>query len=148
MKDGSGSPVSPTSDVGSDGVNRIGARIAEVIDRREQGNVSAAARLLGVSQTGLAKIYRGETSDPRADLLVRICEAYSVDPSWLLLGESRAEVTQRVAKADAQHLAVRILEAVAAVVDPSRGALLDQREIDEFAAVLAAGLAEVAENNR
>jgi len=148
MKDGSGSPISLASDVASDGINRIDARIAEVIDRREQGNVSAAARRLGVSQTGLAKIYRGETSDPRVDLLVRMCEVYSVDPSWLLLGESKAEVAQRVVTADAQHLAGRILEAVAAVIDPSHGSLLDQRYIDEFAAVLAAGLAEVAEKNR
>jgi transcriptional regulator with XRE-family HTH domain len=64
----------------------IAARIAHLIDQREGGNVAAAARRLGVSQRGLAKVYAGETRHPRADLLQALVREYGADPAWLLTG--------------------------------------------------------------
>jgi transcriptional regulator with XRE-family HTH domain len=69
----------------------VAARIAHLIDQREGGNVAAAARRLGVSQRGLAKVYAGETKHPRADLLEALVKEYEADPAWLLTGITSRE---------------------------------------------------------
>ena len=69
----------------------IAARITQLIDRKEGGNVAAAARRLGVSQRGLSKVYSGETRHPRADLLQALVREYGADPAWLLTGVPAGE---------------------------------------------------------
>ena len=69
----------------------IAIRIAQLIDQEESGNVAAAARRLGVSQRGLAKVYGGQTRHPRADLLQALVREYGTDPAWLLTGVAVGE---------------------------------------------------------
>ena len=71
----------------------IATRIAYLIDHHEGGNVAAAARRLGMSQRGLAKVYRGETKHPRAPLLQALVKEYGADPAWLLTGVPAGEVS-------------------------------------------------------
>lgn len=63
-------------------------RVRIIIDKYDEGNVTAAARRIGVSQRGLAKIYAGETTSPRLDLVQAVIVAYPAeDPLWIVLGK-------------------------------------------------------------
>lgn len=92
--------------------NDIVARIRTIIDRYEEGNVSAAARRLGVSQRGLAKCYKGGkggTRDPRVSLVAAIVRTYPrVDVRWLITG--RAETSSGAVDAQASMRAAELLE--------------------------------------
>ena len=92
----------------------VAARIKQVIDDFEQGNISAAARRLDCSSSGLQKICAGETESPRSDLLHRIVREYGVDPRWLLMGD-----TEKVATGDGQarREAVKLLREMLNVLE-------------------------------
>lgn len=100
----------PTSPVFPATQNKtIGQRLCMIIDRFEEGNASAMARRTGYSQTGVGKIYRGETDWPSSQLLVSVINAYHIDPSWLLMGVPSVEWanSRGRTKRDALELAVR-----------------------------------------
>jgi len=102
------------------GPSPIARRIRQLIDQHEDGNVTAAAKRLGCSQRGLAKIYAGQTQHPRADLLAAIVEAYEVDPGWLLTGkESRLWAEDRI-RAEAAREARRLVARMAEEYGPKK----------------------------
>ena len=89
----------------------ISNRIREVLDREESGNVAAAARKLGYSQRGLAKIYHGETQNPRADLLEAVVRVYEVDPEWLLTGKHpNGAISEAAVRREAVKLLRQLLD--------------------------------------
>lgn len=90
----------------------VSERIKRIVDQEEGGNVSAAARRLGCSSSGLQKIYAGETTHPRSDLLVSLVREYGVDPEWLLLGEEACSTDREstLVRAEAVKLLRRILD--------------------------------------
>lgn len=67
------------------------ARVKLLIDRYDDGNVTAAARRLRVSQRGLQKVYVGETTEPRLTLVQALVRVYrGADARWILLGDESA----------------------------------------------------------
>lgn len=113
------SPESPEPGKPEDGgltrpgdASGVSQRIREILDRYDDGNVTAAARRLGVSPRGLAKVYNGQTVAPRVDLLLVIAREYPVDPTWLLTGHGSPEWAhsdERV-KQEAERLLLEVLE--------------------------------------
>ena len=95
----------------------IAARIAQLIDREESGNVAAAARQLGVSQRGLAKVCSGETRHPRVSLLQALVREYGADPAWLLTGIPAVDwpASDSVDATIVNELPVELLDALRAV---------------------------------
>ncbi len=95
------------------------ARVRFLIDTYDEGNVSAAARRLKVSQRGLQKVYSGEVLDPRLTFIQSVLRTYhQEDPLWILLGEeSRAAafVDERV-EARLQEALRRLSAAAPALV--------------------------------
>ena len=92
----------------------ISDRIRQLVDEQDGGNVSAAARRLDCPQRTLAKVYSGETKNPRADLLQAVVKFYLVDPGWLLTGvESGTWATGEArTKQQAIHILKQLLESL------------------------------------
>jgi hypothetical protein len=122
-----GSAVDPDS-------RELAARIRQIIDKYDHGNVSQAARRLapfvagGVSQRGLTKVYNGETTDPHASLVQAVLLAYpGEDPRWVLTGEEEPveERIERRARVHAHAMLSAMLEGLAdetpATVVPADG---------------------------
>ena len=84
--------------------------------------MTAAAKRLGCSQRGLAKIYAGQTQHPRADLLAAIVESYEVDPGWLLTGKTSESWAKDRIRAEAGREARRLVARMAEEYGP-RGIL-------------------------
>jgi hypothetical protein len=70
--------------------DNVNARVRIVVDAHFDGNVAKAARVLGMSQRGLAKLYRGDVRNPQLQsmlALVRGLMSYE-DPLWILTGRT------------------------------------------------------------
>jgi transcriptional regulator with XRE-family HTH domain len=74
---------------------KIGQRIREV---REQNSLKTAAfaKIIGISQGSLSDIENGKTN-PRASTLQNLVSSMHVDPLWLLTGEGRETIENRLA---------------------------------------------------
>jgi transcriptional regulator with XRE-family HTH domain len=56
--------------------------------RKELGyNQAEFARLVGMAQSSLSEIERGESNLPNSKNMKKICEVLQVTPSWILTGE-------------------------------------------------------------
>lgn len=105
------------------------ARVAFLIDKHYKGNVSQAARDLRVSQRGLAKVYAGETTEPRLTLIQQLLKRFrAYDPLWIILGEE-STASKQLDAAAREHARVLLrrqlaeLDDLAKVESPSaRGA--------------------------
>ena len=68
--------------------NELAARVRELIDRSDRGDVSAAARRIGAREADLRAIVTAESSHPSLAALSAIVRGYDVDTWWLICGES------------------------------------------------------------
>jgi phage repressor protein C with HTH and peptisase S24 domain len=64
----------------------VGRRIAELLEQKSQGNMSALARHVGVSPQAVYQWIAGETS-PRGANLVKVAEFFGVSPAYIQYGE-------------------------------------------------------------
>lgn len=95
----------------------VGDRLDGLIKARDKGSVLAASRRTGLPQRTLAHIVKGDTANPRRDVLLRIAETYGVRLEWLLAGKgaqmdepATTGIPDAAAKAtDAWRLALREL---------------------------------------
>lgn len=74
---------------------KIGQRIRQV---RENNSLKTAAfaKIIGISQGSLSDIENGKTN-PRASTLQNLVSSMNVDPLWLLTGEGREMIENRLA---------------------------------------------------
>jgi hypothetical protein len=92
------------------------ARVRLLIDTFDEGNVTAAARRIGCSQRGLAKVYNGETTQPGLLFLQLLIRAYvnrgrlRVDADWIITGRCRVD-KERLAAAKSEFIE-QVVEAV------------------------------------
>jgi hypothetical protein len=68
----------------------LAARVRDLIDQYDHGDVSRAARHLGTREADLRLILKGESSEPSLAALSAIVRGYDVDAWWLISGESEA----------------------------------------------------------
>ena len=68
----------------------LAARVRELIDRHDQGDVAQAARRIGTRECDLRAIVRGDSSQPSLAALSAIVRGYDVDTWWLISGEMEA----------------------------------------------------------
>lgn len=69
-------------------IDSLGERVRLLVDYRDQGNATAAAKRAGMPVATLDRILRGVVTSPRRDALERIAKAYDVSIDWLLTGAS------------------------------------------------------------
>ncbi len=74
-------------------ITPIASRITALVAFRDNNNVRAAARRVGIPHATLARIAAGRTPNPRAGALTRIASAYGVTTDWLLTGEGEGQTT-------------------------------------------------------
>jgi hypothetical protein len=65
----------------------LAARVRELIDQRDGGDVAQAARRIGTRECDLRSIVRGDSSHPSLAALSAIVRGYDVDTWWLISGE-------------------------------------------------------------
>lgn len=83
-------------------------RVRFLVDKYDEGNVTAASRRLKVSQRGLQKVYSGVTSEPRLRMITAVLNAYpSEDAAWILTGKVRP-IQEQIASAAHAMLAERL----------------------------------------
>ena len=68
----------------------LAARVRELIDRHDHGDVAQAARRIGTRECDLRAILRGDSSHPSLAALSAIVRGYDVDTWWLISGEADA----------------------------------------------------------
>jgi hypothetical protein len=68
----------------------LAARVRELIDRHDGGDVAQAARRIGTRECDLRAIVRGDSSHPSLAALSAIVRGYDVDTWWLISGEMEA----------------------------------------------------------
>lgn len=73
---------------------KIGQRIREIRTQRSM-KTAVFAKLIGISQGSLSDIENGKTN-PRASTLQNLVTVLDVDPLWLLLGEGRETIENRL----------------------------------------------------
>jgi hypothetical protein len=66
----------------------LAARVRELIDRFDEGDVAAAARRIGARELDLRAILAAESSHPSLAALSAIVRGYDVDTWWLICGET------------------------------------------------------------
>ena len=66
----------------------LAARVRELIDRFDQGDVATAARRIGARESDLRAIIAGESNHPSLAALSAIVRGYDVDTWWLICGET------------------------------------------------------------
>jgi hypothetical protein len=66
----------------------LAARVRDLIDRYDGGDVRRAARRLGAREADLRSIIAAESSEPSLAALSAIVRGYDVDTWWLISGES------------------------------------------------------------
>jgi hypothetical protein len=71
----------------------LAARVRELIDDRDNGDVAQAARRIGTRECDLRAIVRGDSSHPSLAALSAIVRGYDVDTWWLISGELEAGST-------------------------------------------------------
>lgn len=65
----------------------LAARVRELIDHHDRGDVAQAARRIGTRECDLRAIVRGDSSHPSLAALSAIVRGYDVDTWWLISGE-------------------------------------------------------------
>jgi hypothetical protein len=65
----------------------LAARVRELIDRCDRGDVGEAARRIGTRECDLRAIVDGESYHPSLAALSAIVRGYDVDTWWLISGE-------------------------------------------------------------
>lgn len=68
----------------------LSARVRELIDRQDGGDVARAARRIGTRECDLRAILNGDSSHPSLAALSAIVRGYDVDTWWLISGEEQA----------------------------------------------------------
>jgi predicted trehalose synthase len=68
----------------------LAARVRDLIDRSDGGDVSRAARRIGAREADLRSILASESGEPSLAALSAIVRGYDVDTWWLISGESEA----------------------------------------------------------
>lgn len=66
----------------------LAARVRDLIDRHDAGDVARAAQRIGAREADLRSILAGESTEPSLSALSAIVRAYDVDTWWLISGES------------------------------------------------------------
>lgn len=67
----------------------LAARVRDLIDRHDGGDVLRAARRIGAREADLRSILDAETGEPSLAALSAIVRGYDVDTWWLISGESQ-----------------------------------------------------------
>ena len=65
----------------------LAARVRELVDRHDRGDVGKAARRIGTRECDLRAILNGDSSHPSLAALSAIVRGYDVDSWWLISGE-------------------------------------------------------------
>ena len=68
----------------------LAARVSELIDRHDRGDVAQAARRIGTRECDLRAIVNGDSSHPSLAALSAIVRGYDVDTWWLISGDLQA----------------------------------------------------------
>jgi hypothetical protein len=68
----------------------LAARVRELVDRHDGGDVARAAKRLGAREADLRAILSAETAKPSLAALSAIVRGYDVDTWWLISGEREA----------------------------------------------------------
>jgi transcriptional regulator with XRE-family HTH domain len=68
----------------------LAARVRELIDQHDHGDVAQAAHRIGTRECDLRAILRGDSSHPSLGALSAIVRGYDVDTWWLISGELEA----------------------------------------------------------
>ena len=68
----------------------LAARVRELVDRHDRGDVGQAARRIGTRECDLRAILNGDSSHPSLAALSAIVRGYDVDSWWLISGELQA----------------------------------------------------------
>ena len=68
----------------------LAARVRELIERHDGGDVAQAARRIGTRECDLRAIVNGDCNHPSLAALSAIVRGYDVDTWWLIAGEPEA----------------------------------------------------------
>ena len=68
----------------------LAARVRELVDRYDRGDVAQAARRIGTRECDLRAILNGDSSHPSLAALSAIVRGYDVDSWWLISGDLQA----------------------------------------------------------
>lgn len=68
----------------------LAARVGDLVDRFDNGDVARAARRIGTREADLRAILTAQTSQPSLGTLSAIVRGYDVDTWWLISGENDA----------------------------------------------------------
>src|SRR4051794_1597243 len=71
----------------------LAARVRELVDRFDDGDVVRAARRIGAREADMRAIVAAETAHPSLASLSAIVRGYDVDTWWLISGENEAGTT-------------------------------------------------------
>jgi hypothetical protein len=71
----------------------LAARVRELIEQFDRGDVARAARRIGAREADLRAIVTAETNQPSLACLSAIVRGYDVDTWWLISGEKEAGTT-------------------------------------------------------
>jgi hypothetical protein len=66
----------------------LAARVRELIDRFDGGDVATAARRIGARESDLCALLSAQSSQPSVAALSAIVRGYDVDTWWLICGET------------------------------------------------------------
>jgi hypothetical protein len=69
----------------------LAARVRDLVDRSDHGDVSRAARRIGAREGDLRAILGAESSQPSLAALSAIVRGYDVDSWWLITGDNEAD---------------------------------------------------------
>ena len=67
----------------------LAERVRDLVERRDAGDVTRAARRIGARESDLRAILAGESSRPSIAALSAIVRGYDVDTWWLIAGEAQ-----------------------------------------------------------
>lgn len=68
----------------------LAARVRDLVDRHDAGDVARAAKRIGAREMDLRSILGAESSKPSLAALSAIVRGYDVDTWWLISGEREA----------------------------------------------------------
>ena len=68
----------------------LAARVRELVDRYDGGDVTRAAKRIGARETDLRAILAAQSAKPSLAALSAIVRGYDVDTWWLISGEREA----------------------------------------------------------
>lgn len=81
-------------------MEHLAARVSALIEERDQGNVAAAARRVGVPYATLYALATNRRSNPSRETLELLAEAYGVTVDYLLRGDDTSGTSGRMSPAD------------------------------------------------